>query len=294
MVDELEVDRGQEELRTRMEESREALAQKIELLEEKVTETVETATASVAEATASVLETMQNATASVSETVDTVTTAVQGTMDTVRLSVEGTVDSVRHAVDLPLQVRKHPWLMLAGAVAAGYLGGTLLQRASQRQSTSRATKDIASAESSPSSIREWQRAPFVAAQETSTNGFHKNESSTHGAVKSDTFSPSEPSNPASHPASHAGSSDWLETLGQTFAPELAKLKGLALGTLLGSVRDMVVKASPQPIQQSLAELMDDFTEKIGGQCIQGSPLSYSGTRSAPNHTTPAPSSVFEE
>ena len=254
MVDDIQIDREQEALRLRMDESREALAQKIERLEEKVAETVESATASVAEATASVMETVQNATASVSETVGSVSNAVQGTVDTVRHSVEETVDSVKEAFDLSRQVQHNPWLMLAGAVAIGYVGGTFLQGGS-RTSSERSKRNQGRA-STFGSTRDSSEPPFVAPSEMRSNGFHSN-----GAI-ADAVAPSE--------ASRSTGISWITSMGEAFGPEIVKLQGLAVGTILGSVRDMIIEAVPESIQQSVAEVIDDVTEKLGGKCTQTS------------------------
>jgi len=232
-----------------MEESREALAQKIELLEEKVTETVQTATASVAEATASVLETVQNATSSVSDTVDSVTSAVQGTVDTVRQSMEGTGDSVKEAFDLPRQVQEHPWWMMAGAIAAGYFGGRLLSDSAKAS----VAKSAPRREFNPNPqmfLAGRQDHRYLVPDEVAGNGFASN-----GA--------------ANRSSSVTTSPTWLHQLGTRFGPEIAKLESLAVGVALGTVRDFVVEAVPESIQQQISEVIDGLTEKLGGQCVRG-------------------------
>jgi len=225
-----------------MEESRDALAQKIEMLEEKVTETVQSASASVAEATASVLETVQNATASVSDTVDTVTSAVQGTVDSVRQSMEGTVDSVKSAFDVNLQFQQHPWWMFAGAVAAGYCGGLLLQ-----ESPCARERSTSSFPSGP-----------VRAKDTESRYASTQSASSLNGREDRVFTSS------SAPAS----SGWLQQLGQAFGPEIAKLEGLAIGVALGSVRDFIVDAVPPAVRPQVSEVIDGFTHKLGGQRIE--------------------------
>jgi len=225
-----------------MEESREALAQKIEQLEEKVTETVQTATASVAEATANVLETVQNATASVTDTVGSVTTAVQGTVDTVRHSVEGTVDSVKEAFDLSHQVELHPWLMMTGAVAVGFLGETLLcnstpAAAARSSQANRSTSQPPFAAMSGQRHVEWNGPSSMAAESRGTS------------EKSD---------------------GWIQQIAAKFGPEISNLESLAVGVFLGSIRDLIVEAVPGSIQKPIADIVDGFTEKMGGRRIPGS------------------------
>jgi len=99
-----------EVIRQQMEETRSSLSEKLETLEQQVVETVQGATSAVA-------ETVENVREAVSETVSSVTDSVQET-----------VHSVKDTFDVPLQVERHPWMMLGMAVATGYVGGYLLER----------------------------------------------------------------------------------------------------------------------------------------------------------------------
>jgi ElaB/YqjD/DUF883 family membrane-anchored ribosome-binding protein len=95
-------------IRQQMVETRTALSDKLEALEERVVGTIE------------------GTAQSVTDTVNTVQEAVEQTVSTVSETVEGTVESVKETFDLSGQMEKHPWLMVGGAVALGYLGGRLL------------------------------------------------------------------------------------------------------------------------------------------------------------------------
>lgn len=251
MVDETVVEIEQEQLRSEMEESRTALVQKIEQLENKVTETVQNATASVADATATVMETVQNATNSVSETVDSVTSAVQGTVDTVRQSVEGTVDSVKETFDLSRQVQRHPWLMLAGAVAVGYFGERLLR--SGRAQPSLPLPDLASVtsptrreEGASSPLDEEPYKPFV------------HESQAAGDPQFQTAA-------ARRTSATPATPGFAEQVVQMFAPEISKLQSLVFGMAMGAVRDAIVPSVPASFQQPVDDIISGFTEKLGGQ-----------------------------
>jgi hypothetical protein len=52
--------------------------------------------------------------------------------------------------------------------------------------------------------------------------------------------------------------------------EIAKLKELAIGTILGLMRDMITQSAPEPMKPGLAYVMDDITAKLGGEPIHGS------------------------
>lgn len=256
MVVDTEIAREQEELLVQMEESRESLAHKIELLEGKVTETVENATATVQEATANVLETVQNATASVSETVGNVTDAVQGTVETVRTSLYDGVESVKDAFDVSHQVDKHPWLMLLGAAVVGYVGATLLQPSPSRRLRSNGYgEDHYRSLSSPPYEQTSLRAVNTA---TSMGQYAANDSSL-GVVKGAAKAVKEPAQ-----------ASWMTMLGESFGPELQKLKGLAIGTAIGAVRESILQSAPEAMKKPLAEVIDDVTEKLGGERLQGS------------------------
>jgi hypothetical protein len=83
-----------EQIRQQMEETRTSLAEKLETLEQKVTTTVqETAT------------------------------AVTDTVETVKKTVASSVENVKETLNPRLQTELHPWGMVGGAFALGFLGG---------------------------------------------------------------------------------------------------------------------------------------------------------------------------
>ena len=93
-----------EVIRQQMDETRTAMTDKIETLEQQVVDTVQAASAAVSE-----------------------------TVQTVKDSVHETVETVKDTFDLPRQVERRPWTMMAGATALGYLGGYLLNRTNGRE-----------------------------------------------------------------------------------------------------------------------------------------------------------------
>jgi ElaB/YqjD/DUF883 family membrane-anchored ribosome-binding protein len=84
---------NEEVIRLRMEETREALTDKLECLEQHVSDSV---------------------------------TAVTDKVVDIKEKVQEGVESVKDAVDVPAHVENHPWLMLGGSVACGFLLGNLL------------------------------------------------------------------------------------------------------------------------------------------------------------------------
>jgi ElaB/YqjD/DUF883 family membrane-anchored ribosome-binding protein len=204
-----------------MEDTRTALTGKLERLEDKVTSTVEGA----AEA--------------VTSTVESVKDAVQGTVESVKGAVEGTVDTVKETFDLPLQVERHPWVMLGGSVALGFVLGRLLASASRPRAPASA-------------------APVAKPSKNHGNGLH---TARHHAK----------SRPAAQPS-------WLASITQSLGPEMDKLKGLAIGTTLGLVRDMVSDMVPAKLAPKITEIVDDVTAKLGGQKIDGPVIGQGGVQ----------------
>lgn len=182
-----------------------------------------------------VVGTVQDTTTAVKETVASVKEAVQETMQSVKGSVEGTVESVKSTFDLRRQTEEHPWLMAGGAVAAGYVAAHLLER-------------LGSPSAAPP-------AP-VYSPAPPTNGMGMYCSSPPSAAESPM--PRERPEPS-----------LLSELGQTFDSELAQLKGLAIGALLGVVRDLLVRSVPEQFGPRLGEVVDSVTIKLGGQPIRG-------------------------
>jgi ElaB/YqjD/DUF883 family membrane-anchored ribosome-binding protein len=55
-----------------------------------------------------------------------------------------------------------------------------------------------------------------------------------------------------------------------FAAEVDKLKGLALGALFGTAREMIAASLPEPVNQQVKEIIDNVTKKAGGEPIPSS------------------------
>src|SRR5262249_19642153 len=164
------MDDSPEVIRQQMEETRASLSEKLESLEQQVVGTV------------------QNARAAVNDTVTNVKDAVQDT-----------VDSVKDTMDIRRQMQRHPWVMLGGSMALGYIGGRLFE---QLESKSR--------NGSPASIYERAAGKTVDGHLGQPNGH--GTTGTMGA-------PSAAVEPAEEDAVHS----FL----RRFEPEIDKLKGLA-------------------------------------------------------------------
>jgi ElaB/YqjD/DUF883 family membrane-anchored ribosome-binding protein len=189
-----------------------------------------------------VVGTVQTATSAVTDTVQSVKEAVQETVEMAKTSVYDTVEAVKDSFDVARHVRERPWTMMAGSVAVGFVGGYLMNRAG-----STANRKYPAGALSLSSL--------AARSEPQRNG---------GASQPRSDEPS----PARADSGLAPKS-LLTDLGQTFDSEIHKLKGLALGAMLGTVRDVIASSAPPQLGPQLAEIIDSATVKLGGQPIQG-------------------------
>jgi ElaB/YqjD/DUF883 family membrane-anchored ribosome-binding protein len=105
-------------IRQQMEETRTSLTEKVEILEQKLANSVtETADA-------------------FTETVANVTDTVQETVANVKESMEEGVETVKSWFDLGAQVDQHPWAMVAGSMAAGFMLGTFIPEKESAKPTS--------------------------------------------------------------------------------------------------------------------------------------------------------------
>jgi len=216
-----DLDPEEAKLRQEMEDTRMSMTEKLERLETKVANTVE------------------GAANAVTETVESVKGAVEGTVETVKDSVQGTVAAVKETFDVPLQVNRHPWLMMGGSVALGFAVGHLIGGPAP------------STQASPS-------GPARKPQKGHGNGWS-------GSKQTETARPA---------AAKPEGPSLLAKLTQQFGPEMDKLKGLAIGAMLGLVRDMVNKATPPQVGSQIAQVIDDITSKLGGKPISGPVSSY--------------------
>jgi ElaB/YqjD/DUF883 family membrane-anchored ribosome-binding protein len=109
------MDRESPELIEReMEDTRESLGEKVSLLEQQVVGKI------------------QSATDAVQDTVQSVRSAVESTVETVTGTVKDTVESVtegaKEVLDVKKHTREHPWAMVGGAAAVGFLAGLMVFR----------------------------------------------------------------------------------------------------------------------------------------------------------------------
>jgi len=212
--------------------TRAALTEKLELLEEKVLGTMHGTASTVSDTVGvvgtTVSQSVNEVGATVSQTVSEVGATVRETAQDLRATVGQAMASVRDALDVTRQVNEHPWLMVGGSVFAGYVGGRVLDSIEGGRFPSHLTLPLAPEQLLPEESEFRERVEAV-------------------------------------PQPRRSSSFFLKALTDTFAPELNKLKRVALGVAMGLMRDRISESVPPQLKGDLTDLMDRFTVKLGGQ-----------------------------
>jgi len=163
---------------------------------------------------------------------------VEGTAEAVANTVETvqeTVSSVKDSLDLSKQVERHPWLMMGGAVVVGYVAGSLMT-----PSKPSVAEGYAEALPPPPTPIPAQRPAASSVHTGNGNGRH------HAA---------EPAQEKEGPLQEG----------------LQLLKGLALGSLMSVLREMLTKALPTSLAADATKVVDEMTEKLGGKPLASNP-----------------------
>jgi ElaB/YqjD/DUF883 family membrane-anchored ribosome-binding protein len=243
-----------------LEETRHALAEKLEQIGEKISGTVET----VSDTVNSVTETVTNMTEAMEGTVQAVAESVSDTVESVRETVTSvgdraaeTVEAVKEAFNFSEQFQRRPWLWVGGSLAVGFVAGKVFAPR---------THHTPEAES-------FSRG----------HGYHEGQAKAEPtqAPRRDWSQSYEPAESQRQEERETGPA-WVGSLMQQFGPEINKLKGLALGTVFGLVRDMVAQSVPETLKDQVTHLIDDVTEKVGGKPIQGQVLASFGEQDQSN------------
>jgi ElaB/YqjD/DUF883 family membrane-anchored ribosome-binding protein len=164
---------------------------------------------------------------------------VHGAQETVEHSIQmarDTVATVKRNFDIKYQVEQHPWAMVGGCFVAGLaLGGLCLsERPRSRQTPKRLAGNGQPLAGSPRRFAE-----------------QGSEDSSDGTA------------PAPRPYPMAA--DRPGFLGQ-FHEEIDQLKGMAIGYLMGLVRDSIKDAVPQLASQ-IDDVMNRVTTKLGSKPV---------------------------
>jgi hypothetical protein len=133
------------------------------------------------------------------------------------------VTTVLDTFDFKRQVRQRPWSFVLGAAALGFLGGFRSSNCGPRQ----AVRNGRSANAPVSGV--------VAAKQPNAEA-NGGGNGADGAQRSASEAPS-----------------WLANLGGTFQPEIAALRGVAVGAILEIAREAITKQ----VCKAMAQSVDD-------------------------------------
>jgi ElaB/YqjD/DUF883 family membrane-anchored ribosome-binding protein len=239
-------------IQRQMEATRHSLTEKLETLENKVVNTVSSAKDAVTDTIDSVKDTVSSVKGTVHETVDAVKGTVHETVHAVKGTARDTVESVKGAFDITHHVDQYPWACMGGAVALGYLGGCLLQQSGGR---------------GPAGV-------LHSFGESNGTAFGRGDWADARPTPTDYGRPSAP--PESHRAG------WVSGLTQQFGPEIERVKGMAIGTAIGLFRDALIGAVPQQLRSGLTDILDQVTNKLGGESYRAGTFAAADT---PERTT---------
>ena len=180
---------------------------------------------------------------------DTVASAVDGAKEVVSSVSEGakqmvdsvseTVETVKESLSINRYVERYPWASLGVAVTAGFCVAQLLP---SRRSTSGNYSEALPPASSGGYYPEPPRA-----------------ASSYQPTASET------------PRQEQGPS-WTSALGGILGQATGTLEGLAVGTLMGAIKEFVSHNLPHEWQGELTRVVDDVTTRLGGKVMQGNPL----------------------
>lgn len=183
--------------------------------------------------------TVEGATSAVTNTVETVQETVENVKEGVQEAVGTVVGSVKETFNVRGHVERHPWAMFGGAVMLGAFAGMMVNNRSRRR------RAVA-----PAAVETVGDAPARPASGHRNGHGHGN---SHGSSRKAARAASTPTQP--------------EEPGP-FQSSLQSIKGLAIGTLMGVLRDVLVDAVPSNLAPDLAGVVDDMTTKLGGKTLR--------------------------
>ena len=219
------MDNEEDVIRDQMEERRTSLSEKLEKLEGKVSGTVTDTTDAVSESVVAVKETVQETTQAVTESVAKVKEVVQDTVESVKTGVKDSVKFVRDLFD----PRVHPFFAVGTATVAGVVLGRLLFP-SRPHSAPRLAPTLTP---EPPAMSRSQRAA----------GHNGNGART----------------------AKESSKTWVQSIIDQYEPEIARMKGLAMGVAIDSLRDFVMNMAPANWKEQVHHIFQGAISKFQGQ-----------------------------
>jgi len=179
-----------------------------------------------------VVGTVEDATTAVNETVDVIKESVQGTVAAVNETVKDSVETVKESMETVKD-----WFDVSAHVREhpwAMVGGSVAVGYCLGTVLGKTQQNPVSAP-----------APYTP---------YRAENYANGGSREET-----PRAPEAPSALQSALSNWK--------PEIDKLKGLALGVLFGTVREMIASSVSQHVGEQLKDVFDSATRKVGGEPI---------------------------
>jgi hypothetical protein len=158
---------------------------------------------------------------------------VSDTVDSVKFSVSKTVDSVKRTFDIEHQVQRRPFVCVGLTFAAGAITGAIIKGSKHHR--------------------------------THTVSHFNNYAEMERTFPSKHFHGSELYN---NKAPESAASLEPHSIHGLFSAELDKVKGLALGTVMGLIRDLAKETLPASLAPHIDEMINSATTKLGGQPLE--------------------------
>lgn len=184
-------------------------------------------------------ETVGSVRDAVQETVAGLKESVQDTVASVKGTMHETIESVKDSLDINAQVARSPWLCVGASIAAGYVAGSLLD---SRDDSGERMADISSRGNG------WQERSTAASIQSLTG-----KGSSGQAARSN------------------NAPGMFSNLMREYEPEINQLKGLAVGALVGLVRDSVLQSVPSNLRPQFSDVINSFSAKLKGDSTAGAP-----------------------
>jgi ElaB/YqjD/DUF883 family membrane-anchored ribosome-binding protein len=218
-----------------------------------------------------VLGTVQSATDAVGDAKEVVTSikdTVTESAEAVKETVSETVQSVAETFNVSRLVQNHPWAAMGCAVATGFAGGLLLGgRSREEEEEVRA----AAAAGDFSALRSTGAPPVAAAP---------------------------PPAPAAAPAAEEEGigSQLMDSLGEAWERLSGGVQALAVGSLLGLVRQMATTSLPPAMGSEVGRFLDDVRDRLGGKTteLSRSLVGYVSEALSPKENGPDPDGRSQE
>jgi len=221
-----------------IEVTRASMSDKLELLEERVRDTLEETKTAVDDMVENVKGTVDDTVGAVKETVDDAKLTVEHIVENVKETMDDTVAMVKQSFDLRYQVDQHPWLMLGAAVVTGSVLASFLSRGHE----TRRHRDTANANQKDSHVTDTTSGTDLYTGAEGQNITGSIEHSAHSQTQK--------------------RQSWrtaLEFVNEEFGD---MLKGAVIGTVVGTVREMIRQNLPS-ISAPGDNMMNTVAKKLG-------------------------------